>query len=899
MKSPRVKREVALAITALLSFGAAAAAQMTPISATGWNRDVVVENTGVSPYGSLAQPFDTFNNWSLYERNLPATTKGLPVGGTFNSVLDGTMVQLQPYDALNALFLDSFVPTDSLILDPADQIPYEMISVFASSSNGGGVGSLVITFTDTTTFGPINFNAQDWFFVTTNNALNNLGRMNLTTDIADDGSAGNPRIYQTNINLAALGLSSSAIASIEFTKPAGGGAQNTIVLALSGLPAITQMDPIEMTGFNRDVVVENSAIIPYNLFAQPFDVGGNFSWYEAFLPGSVKGLPAGGAFFSVSSPSINGQLAPYDQPNALFLNASSPTGTLTFAPADVRPYDLLAVFASSAGGGGLGSLVVHFSDTSFSMSIPFNAQDWFNVTTNNGLVDLGRMNLNTDIPDDGSANNPRLYQTIINLAGLGLNTSAVAAIEFTKPAASSSTVVMAVSGQSLAGPVGACTQPDGTCFLTIQANCTGTYQGDDTMCPPVGACIAANGDCVIRTQANCAFVGGSYQGDASACPAPGACIAANGDCTQLNSFQCAFQGGTFQGAGIPCPAPGACIAANGDCAQLNSFQCAFQGGTFQGVGAPCPTGGACCVGGSCVILNSLQCAFQGGEFAGEGSNCLAGAAIGTSSPALAITDNNTFTDFIIVSDTTPIDSLFLDLNINHTFIGDLTITLTFTPDVGPIVGPIDVINRVRRFSNTGFGSGSDLSSTDNYVFADGGDDLWAAIAATPVTVPHGLYSPSTNDGTATSPPNGAFTSFIPFAGLSPAGTWTITITDSAAGDVGTLNSWSVSRGACEQEPSGGACCMGAACVIVASAGDCTGINSSYAGDGTTCNAPGNNLTPCCRADHNQDGTISVPDIFAFLADWFAPSLRADFDSSGTVSVPDIFAFLSAWFAGGC
>jgi hypothetical protein len=219
--------------------------------------------------------------------------------------------------------------------------------------------------------------------------------------------------------------------------------------------------------------------------------------------------------------------------------------------------------------------------------------------------------------------------------------------------------------------------------------------------------------------------------------------------------------------------------------------------------------------------------------------------------------------------------------------------------VGPIVGPIDVINRVRRFSNTGFGSGSDLSSTDNYVFADGGDDLWAAIAATPVTVPHGLYSPSTNDGTATSPPNGAFTSFIPFAGLSPAGTWTITITDSAAGDVGTLNSWSVSRGACEQEPSGGACCMGAACVIVASAGDCTGINSSYAGDGTTCNAPGNNLTPCCRADHNQDGTISVPDIFAFLADWFAPSLRADFDSSGTVSVPDIFAFLSAWFAGGC
>jgi len=58
----------------------------------------------------------------------------------------------------------------------------------------------------------------------------------------------------------------------------------------------------------------------------------------------------------------------------------------------------------------------------------------------------------------------------------------------------------------------------------------------------------------------------------------------------------------------------------------------------------------------------------------------------------------------------------------------------------------------------------------------------------------------------------------------------------------------------------------------------------------------------CSADFDRDGTIGVPDIFAYLSAWFAGSpgpegWRADFDGSCSVGVPDIFAFLSAWFAG--
>lgn len=50
------------------------------------------------------------------------------------------------------------------------------------------------------------------------------------------------------------------------------------------------------------------------------------------------------------------------------------------------------------------------------------------------------------------------------------------------------------------------------------------------------------------------------------------------------------------------------------------------------------------------------------------------------------------------------------------------------------------------------------------------------------------------------------------------------------------------------------------------------------------------------ADFNGDGTISVQDIFDFLAAWFAGSPAADINGNG-LSVQDIFDFLNDWFAG--
>ncbi|MFN7022100.1 MAG: GC-type dockerin domain-anchored protein, partial [Phycisphaerales bacterium] len=51
------------------------------------------------------------------------------------------------------------------------------------------------------------------------------------------------------------------------------------------------------------------------------------------------------------------------------------------------------------------------------------------------------------------------------------------------------------------------------------------------------------------------------------------------------------------------------------------------------------------------------------------------------------------------------------------------------------------------------------------------------------------------------------------------------------------------------------------------------------------------------ADFNNSGTVSVQDIFDFLAAYFTGDPRADFNRSGTISVQDIFDYLSAYFVG--
>jgi glucose/arabinose dehydrogenase len=53
----------------------------------------------------------------------------------------------------------------------------------------------------------------------------------------------------------------------------------------------------------------------------------------------------------------------------------------------------------------------------------------------------------------------------------------------------------------------------------------------------------------------------------------------------------------------------------------------------------------------------------------------------------------------------------------------------------------------------------------------------------------------------------------------------------------------------------------------------------------------------CRADYDGVNGVGLPDVFAFLTEWFAQSPRSDYNGVNGVEILDIFDFLTAWFVG--
>lgn len=220
-------------------------------------------------------------------------------------------------------------------------------------------------------------------------------------------------------------------------------------------PAPAIMAPIAVMGWNRDLVVESSAVgPPYTNYASEMNAGEGTGFYQTGLPTYAWGLPPSGLFVSTVGDGTIFQFQPYTASNALVLSPDTglTSGTLTLVTPAI--YAQIAVVAHSGNGtNSAGSLTLTFNDSS-QLVTSYAAPDWFNNTNNVCWFGSGRLTL-TNGSDNGGLENPRWYQTTINLATLmGASNKPLASVTFGK-AGAKSTAIYAISGQlaSTATPI--------------------------------------------------------------------------------------------------------------------------------------------------------------------------------------------------------------------------------------------------------------------------------------------------------------------------------------------------------------------------------------------------------------------------------------------------------------
>jgi hypothetical protein len=452
---------------------------MTPIAVTGWNRDLVIEATAVGPpYTNYASEMNAGEGKGFYQTGLFPHAWGLPPSGMFVSMVgDDTIFQFQPYTSSNALVLSPDTGLTNGTLTLVTPQTYAKVAVVAHSGNGTNMtGSVTFNFTDGSSF-TTNYLAADWFNGSSNVCWFGMGRILVTTGVEDSGLE-NPRFYQTSIDLAAaLGTTNKPLASITFGKAL---ALSTAIYAVSGLPA-SSANPIAVTGFNRDVVVENAASgPPYSAYAAELNPGQGTAFYQHGLPGTANGLPQNGAFQSA----VDGtpfQFQPYTGNNALVLSSETGAngGDLTLASPGL--YNSITILANSAGGGGTPSVTLNFTDGS-SVVATYNAYDWF-ANVEPALGGVEELTLSNGALQ-GAPSNPRFFQTTLDLVALlGAANKPLGSLTFSQAAGAGATAIYALSGvagNQVGGPFSLATVANsaatgvGTRTATLQGNVLAT-----------------------------------------------------------------------------------------------------------------------------------------------------------------------------------------------------------------------------------------------------------------------------------------------------------------------------------------------------------------------------------------------------------------------------------------
>ncbi|MGE0481022.1 MAG: proprotein convertase P-domain-containing protein, partial [Phycisphaerae bacterium] len=277
--------------------------------------------------------------------------------------------------------------------------------------------------------------------------------------------------------------------------------------------------------------------------------------------------------------------------------------------------------------------------------------------------------------------------------------------------------------------------------------------------------------------------------------------------------------------------------------------------------APAPRG-ACCVGvglANCIITDEADCDAQNGVYLGDDTNCAGGFVNEYSSGIVnvAITDNATSTSTLTVTDPNIITpgELACGVLIQHTFQGDLRLTLT-----SPSGTTITLMDRPGQPEVGTFGYGNDdlgnPATGDKFYFVDGFARYDVGSAGVPVNQPTGNWGPDQPLAT--------------FAGEDKGGTWTLTVSDNAGGDVGAIIEWCIAKVGVGPCPPADPCAN-----YLRGDANGDGVVNNFDIDAfvlavvdpatyiaTFCG--GDPLCMICRCDINQDGVVNNFDIDPFV-----------------------------------
>ncbi len=220
---------------------------LLPITLSGWSHDVVLEDGPISHIDTAFDDNLPYDCW--IEAGVQSHGDGLPPFRRLASAKDtNVLFELPPYAGPNALWMRANTGTNMAgtlrLVRPAR---YARLALLAATTFGFGEGSpgaMVLQFTDGSCSGPLPFNCPDWWVNSSTNFLafgglteaqaNKLAVTNnkVTIRFPDTQPAYGMGLYQTDLDLVALGLADKQLAAITFQAPMQG--QPTGVFAVSG-----------------------------------------------------------------------------------------------------------------------------------------------------------------------------------------------------------------------------------------------------------------------------------------------------------------------------------------------------------------------------------------------------------------------------------------------------------------------------------------------------------------------------------------------------------------------------------------------------------------------------------------------------------------------------------------